>query len=228
MRPQAMESYGKLPLSFEANQGQTDQRVRFLSRGPGYSLFLTGDSAVLSLRQQKANAVLRMKLLGANAHAGVAGMDSLPGKSNYFVGSDPKQWRTNVPTYAAVKYEGVYPGIDLVYHGNQRLLEYDFVVAPGADPRAIDLRFQGARKLTVNGEGALVIGVGGSEVIEHAPVVYQEIGGVRNTLPGRYVLRGRGRVGFSVAEYDRSRALVIDPTLAYSTFLGGLPNKFHL
>src|SRR5260370_11133478 len=96
MRPQVMESYGKLPLSFEANQGQTDQRVRFLSRGPGYSLFLTGDSAVLSLRQQKANAVLRMKLIGANAHASVAGTAGLPGKRNYFVGNDPNRRRTTV------------------------------------------------------------------------------------------------------------------------------------
>ncbi len=106
VHPQVMESYGKLPLSFEANQGQTDQQVKFLARGPGYSLFLTGDSAVLSLRQQKTNAVLRMKLLGANAHAAVAGANALPGKSNYFTGSDPNQWRTNVPTYGAVKYCG--------------------------------------------------------------------------------------------------------------------------
>jgi hypothetical protein len=222
MRPQVVESYGKLPLNFEVNQGQTDPRVKFLSRGSGYSLFLTSDSAVLSLRGQKAGgAVLRMKLLGANAHAGVAGADALPGKSNYFVGNDPNKWRTNVPTYGAVKYSDVYPGIDLVYHGNQRLLEYDFVVSPGADPRSIDLRFQGAKKFSVNDQGALVIALGGSEVIEHAPVVYQEKASVRKTLSGRYVMRGRGRVGFSVAEYDRSQALVIDPTLVYSTYLGG-------
>jgi hypothetical protein len=161
-----------------------------------------------------------MKLAGANARAGVTGADALPGKSNYFIGSDPSQWRTNVPTYGAVKYAAVYPGIDLVYHGNQRLLEYDFLVAPGADPRAIGIRFQGARKLTVNGDGALVIGFGGSEVIEPAPVVYQEVGGRRQTVAGRYVLRGKGRVGFGVATYDRRRPLVIDPTLVYSTLLG--------
>jgi hypothetical protein len=219
--PRVMDSYGKLPLSFEANRGQTARQVKFLSRGPGYTLFLTPDAAVLSLHREKDNAVLRMKLLGANAPASVTGADALPGKSNYFIGSDPNQWRTNVPTYGAVKYAAVYPGIDLVYHGNQRLLEYDFLLAPGADPRAIGIRFQGARKLTVNREGALVIGLGGSEVIEHAPVVYQEIGGQRQTVAGRYVLRGRGRVGFSVAEYDRRQPLVIDPTLVYSTYLGG-------
>src|ERR1035441_8986022 len=219
--PRVMDSYGKLPLSFEANRGQTARQVKFLSRGPGYTLFLTPDAAVLSLHREKDNAVLRMKLLGANAPASVTGADALPGKSNYFIGSDPNQWRTNVPTYGAVKYAAVYPGIDLVYHGNQRLLEYDFLVAPGADPQAIGIRFQGARKLSVNREGALVIGLGGSEVIEPAPVVYQEIGGQRQTVAGRYVLRGRGRVGFSVAEYDRSQPLVIDPTLVYSTYLGG-------
>jgi hypothetical protein len=218
--PRVMDSYGKLPLSFEANRGQTARQVKFLARGPGYTLFLTPDAAVLSLHGQKANAVLRMKLAGANARASVTGADALPGKSNYFIGSDPSQWRTNVPTYGAVKYAAVYPGIDLVYHGNQRLLEYDFLVAPGADPQAIGIRFQGARKLTVNGEGALVIGLGGSEVIEPAPVVYQEIGGQRQTVAGRYVLRGRGRVGFSVAEYDRSQPLLIDPTVVYSTYFG--------
>jgi hypothetical protein len=222
--PRVVDSYGKLPLSFEANRGQTARQVKFLARGPGYTLFLTPDAAVLSLHRQKANVVLRMRLQGANARASVTGADALPGKSNYFIGSDPSQWRTDVPTYAGVKYAAVYPGIDLVYHGNQRLLEYDFLVAPGADPRAIGIRFQGARKLTVNRDGALVIGLGGSEVIEPAPVVYQEVGGRRQTVAGRYVLRGKGRVGFSVAEYDRSRPLVIDPVLVYSTYLGGSGN----
>ena len=219
--PRVVDSYGKLPLSFEANRGQTAPQVKFLARGPGYTLFLTPDAAVLSLGRQKTNAVLRMKLQGANAPASVTGADALPGKSNYFIGSDPNQWRTNVPTYGAVKYAAVYPGIDLVYHGNQRLLEYDFLVAPGADPQAIGIRFQGARKLTVNRDGALVIGLGGTEVIEPAPVVYQEIAGQRQTVAGRYVLRGKGRVGFSVADYDRSQPLVIDPALVYSTYLGG-------
>src|SRR6266568_2552631 len=170
------ESYGKIPLSFEANQGQTDPRVKFLSRGSGYTLFLTSDEAVLALRSQKPDAALseakgarsqkdksrqssvvssqlqkptdhgqrttdslRMKLVGANQAANVTALEELPGKSNYFVGNDPKKWRTDVPTYGKVKYEGVYPGVDLVYYGNQRQLEYDFVVAPGADPKAITL-----------------------------------------------------------------------------------------
>src|SRR5947209_9158105 len=150
------ESYGKIPLSFEANQGQTDPRVKFLSRGSGYTLFLTSDEAVLALRSRQSSVVssqlqkttdyglrttdtLRMKLVGANQAANVTALDELPGKTNYFVGNDPKKWRTDVPTYGKVKYEGVYPGVDLVYYGNQRQLEYDFVVAPGADPKAITL-----------------------------------------------------------------------------------------
>ena len=161
----SLVSYAKLPLSFEANQGQTDQSVKFLSHGRGYGLFLTGDEAVLTLKSPSSvdraplllrseisdvlpptpnseprapDAVLRMKLVGANANAAVTGGDELPGKVNYFIGNDPKKWRTNVPTYAQVRCRNVYPGIDLVYYGNQGgQLEYDFVVAPGADPSSI-------------------------------------------------------------------------------------------
>src|SRR6266567_1432074 len=155
------ENYGKVSLSFEANQGQTDPRVKFLSRGSGYTLFLTGDEAVLALRSRQSSVVssqlqkttdhglrttdtLRMKLVGANRAGNVTALDELLGKTNYFIGNDPKKWRTDVPTYGKVKYEGVYPGVDLVYYGNQRQLEYDFVVAPGADPKAIQLAVVGA------------------------------------------------------------------------------------
>src|SRR5438477_2363159 len=153
------EAYGKLPLSFEANQGQADRRVKFLSRGSGYTLFLTGDEAVLALRSRQSSVVsgqlqkttdhglrttdtLRMKLLGANRAAKVTALEELPGKSNYLVGNDPQKWRTNLPTYAKVKYQGVYPGIDVVYYGSHGQLEYDFVVAPGADPKMIALKIE--------------------------------------------------------------------------------------
>src|SRR2546427_8518110 len=118
------ESYGRLPLQFEQNQGQTDKSVRFLARGPGYGLYLTGNEAVLALGKPTPLA-LRMRLVGAAPAPRVIGLDELPGKANYFTGSDPAKWRTNVPTYAKVRYEQVYPGIDLVYYGNQRQLEYD-------------------------------------------------------------------------------------------------------
>ena len=165
--------------------------------------------------------VVRMKLVGANPRPQVAGGEELPGKVNYFIGNDPKKWRTNVPTYARVEYRDVYHGVNLVYYGNQRQLEYDFVVAPGADPRAIRLSFQGLDKLTVEGQGNLALYIAGGQVLQHAPIVYQEINGVRREISGRYVLQGKDRVGFQVAAYDRSKPLVIDPVLAYSTYLGG-------
>jgi hypothetical protein len=208
-QPRLVESYGKLPLNFEINKGQTDAQVKFVSRGSGYSLFLTGNEAVLALRkpvqmanrkwqmakgvaqgshfnpaafpgrlptpatvmetnsrtadpktgsalhllptadqfknsfasnpESQAPAVLRLKLVGADQHAKVSGLEELPGKSNYFIGNDAKKWRTNVSNYAKVKYSNVYPGVDLVYYGNQGKLEYDFVVQPGSDPRSIQL-----------------------------------------------------------------------------------------
>src|SRR5437016_160104 len=161
-KPQVLAAYGKLPLSFEANQGQTDPQVRFLSRGSGYTLFLTPTEAVLTLTKADAHAkrrisgeatlvepekraatVLRMKLLGANPTPSVTGVEELPGRSNYFIGNDSKKWRANVPTYAKVEYRDVYPGVNLVYYGNQRQLEHDFVVSPDADPTAITLGFEG-------------------------------------------------------------------------------------
>jgi hypothetical protein len=234
---QVIQAYGQLPLSFEANQGQTDKQVRFLARGPGYSLFLTAREAVLALAEDCARpavsrpgprrwgcsrqAVLRVGLAHASRASDPVGVDKLTGATNYFIGNDPTRWHTNVLTYAGVGYTGVYPGIDLVYHGNQGQLEYDFLVAPGGDPQAIELSFRGASKLSVNRAGDLVVRLGRGEVIEHAPAVYQEIGRQRHAVSGRYVLRGRTQVGFSVAAYDRSKPLVIDPTLAYSTYLGG-------
>jgi len=226
-------SYLKLPLSFERNVGQmSDEGVKFLSRGEGYSLGLTPTGAVLALQKaepkreaahparprekspdkllplpdsalgafanppgaqldartllaEKAEArasarvstqVLRMELVGANEGAQAAALEELPGKSNYFIGNDPKKWRTGVPTYAKVKYQSVYPGVDLVYYGNQRQLEYDFVVAPGADAKAIRLKFDGAEKLSVDGAtGDLVLKAGGGEVRFRKPTVYQPV-----------------------------------------------------
>ena len=154
----ARESYGKLPLSFERNEGQIDPQVAFVSRGRGYSLFLTPTEAVLSLRKQQPVStsgrsprpemtLLRMKLVGADAAARPVGIDELPGKTNYFIGNDSRKWRRKVPNFSRVKYQGVYPGVDMVYYGNQQQLEYDLVVAPGTDPRAIKMCFEGAQKL---------------------------------------------------------------------------------
>ena len=240
-KPQVVENYGKLPLSFEANQGQTDSRVDFLTRGSGYSLFLTSTEAVLALRKPVASsgprtrrtdseaeeapavppAVVRMKLVGANPAPRVSGLEELPGKSNYFIGNDPDKWRTNVPRYAKVQYNDVYPGVDLVYYGNQRQLEYDLVVGPGADPGAITLSFEGVERLWIDAQGDLVLETAGGEIRQHKPLVYQEVDGVRREITGSYVLSGRHQVGFDVAAYDAGQPLIIDPVLVYSTYLGG-------
>jgi hypothetical protein len=239
-----LDQYGKLPLSFEANHGQTDSEVKFLSRGHGCSLFLTGSEAVIVLKKTapkteemkvlsgrelvkkrgggaEEGTIVRMELAGANAAPRVAGAEELPGKTNYFIGNDPAKWRTNVPTYSKVQYEGVYPGVDLVYYGNQGRLEYDFVVAPGVDPNEIRLKFYGAGKLRLDKKGDLLLGAEGEEVRFEKPLVYQELAGEQKTVESSYVLASTNRIGFQLGEYDHSQPLVIDPVLSYSTYLGG-------
>lgn len=219
---QAAAGYGNLPLGFEANVGQADAAVRFVARGNRSALFLTDTEAVLDLRKKSGDGtVLRMAWDGANPAPRVAGDARLPGTVNEFSGSDPAGWRTDIATFGRVVYQGVYPGTDLVFYGNQRQLEYDFVLAPGADPGKIALRFSGADSVSVNAAGDLVLTTGGETVVERAPVVYQDVGGVRQAVVGSYVVGGDGRVGFRVGDYDRSRPLVIDPVLGYSTYLGG-------
>jgi uncharacterized repeat protein (TIGR01451 family) len=238
------EEYGKLPLSFEANEGQTDPQVKFLSRGAGYELFLLPREAVVILQKgrhavpakkigpfrdfpeapkEEAGPVeiIRMSLLGAAANAEITGIEQMPGKSNYFVGNDPSQWRTNVPNYAKVHYQRVYPGIDLVYHGSHQQLEYDFVVAPGADPRQIRLGLKGAKKLELTPEGDLLLTTSGEPVRLRKPVIYQESGGQQQPVDGSFVLAAKGTVKFRIGKYDARQPLIIDPVLAYSTYLGG-------
>ncbi|HWW13818.1 MAG TPA: choice-of-anchor tandem repeat GloVer-containing protein [Candidatus Dormibacteraeota bacterium] len=245
--------HAEIPLSFEPNMGQADGRVKFLSRGSGYELFLTADKAVLLLKKSGANheirnpkfsiltqdlsrataqkqpqdqAVLAMRLVGASRGAIVTGLTELPGASNYFIGNDPANWHTNVPTFAKVRYKNIYPGIDLVYYGNQSQLEYDFVVAPGVDAHRINLSFESRSKLhrsRIDDSGDLVIDVDGREVRFRKPFVYQpasEPGG-KTAISAKYVLRANNKIGFELGQYDRSKQLVIDPVLAYSTYIGG-------
>jgi hypothetical protein len=227
--------------------------VNFLSRGQGYTLFLSGGDAVLTLRNSSpaphglnppaSSEALRLQLLGANTHAAASGREELPGKANYFIGNDPSQWRTNIPTYAKVRYENVYPGVSLDYYGEREgKLEYDFIIAPGADPKAISLGVgtQEHAPLRVSPEGDLVVKIQSGEVRLHKPVVYQEQksevrsqeSGVREEnrvsttsnrqfLDGQYVLDAQNRVHFALGPYDHSLPLVIDPVLAYATYIGG-------
>ncbi len=229
-------NYGKLPLTFEANQGQTDPRVKFLAHGHGYSVFLTSGQMVLALRssatgvnaseksaavQKPAGAVLRINLAGANQNPKIVGEIPQSGKVNYFIGKDPKKWQTNVPVYKQVRYQDVYPGIDLVYYGNQSRLEHDFVIAPGADPSKVQFDVQGADRLSVASNGDLVLHKGSDEIRLQAPVIYQEFHGAQVPVAGQYTVNST-HVSFALGAYDKTKPLVIDPVLVYGTFLGGL------
>jgi hypothetical protein len=230
---QVIESYGKLPLRFEANHGQADRSVRFLSRGAGYDLYLAGQDAVLALhrpgllagksklKDASVTDIVRMQLTGANPQTKPVGMDLLPGVSNYLTGTDPAQWHIGVPAWSRVRYAGIYPGIDLIYYGNHKQLEYDFVVAPGATVEPIRLHFEGARGLSLDGAGNLVVGIGDETISFKQPVVYQLLHGVRQPVVGNFKLLAKNSVGFELGNYDRSQPLTIDPTLLYATYLGG-------
>jgi hypothetical protein len=239
--PKLVAEYGKLPLRFEPNAGQMDSRVQFVSRGPDYTLFLAPGRAVLSLDrparkpqagkevQEKLSAprgtallqaTVELELAGSNSHAAVSSENELPTKSNYFLGNDPAKWQRNIANYGRVRYRAIYPGIDLVFYGNQRQVEHDLVVSPGADPSQIRFKIGGADKLRVDANGDLVIAVPEGELRLLKPAIYQEAGDRRSTIDAHYVVKG-SEVGFDVAKYDRSRPLVIDPVLSYASYLGG-------
>ena len=252
-------AYARLPLAFEANQGQADKKVKFLSRSSAYRLFLSSTEAVFQWRHggfrkekpatsakrsesipgtQKSQSTpseidspelvaLSLKLAGANQAPQMEGLDQLRGKSHYFTGNDFRQWHAAVPTYAKVRYRSVYPGIDVVYYGNQQQLEYDFIIAPGSDPKRIVLSFEGATntrggvRLRLDANGDLLVRAGEAELRQFKPVVYQESDGIRRTIAGRYVLKGRRQAGFELGDYDHSKPLVVDPVISYfSTGLG--------
>src|SRR5207247_3391815 len=206
----------RLPLRFEPNLGRSSEKVKFILRGNGYGLFLTASEAVFVLpknervsekkeplnddlsvsdsslrsRNSASARVLTLRLLGANKHSQVRGLDELPGRQNYFIGNDPKQWRTDVPAYRKVSYEEIYDGINLTYYGNQRQLEYDFEVAPGADPKTIRLSFDSGTRARISSNGDLVLTNGAAEVRQQKPIVYQQVNGDRRLIEGQYVLLG--------------------------------------
>jgi hypothetical protein len=218
-------SLAHLPISFEPNQGQSANQVKFLAHGHGYGLYLMPSEAVLTLPQRSQGALqeaaVQMQLAGANQQAQMAGADPLPGHSNYFVGNDSSRWLRNIPQFGRVRYHNVYPGIDLAFYGNQNQLEYDFEVSPGSDARQIELNFKGATDVSVAGNGDLVLGISGRELRFKSPHIYQKSSDGVQTIAGSFVMRGKNAAGFEVGPYDRSRALVIDPVLAFSTYLGG-------
>jgi hypothetical protein len=239
-------AYGKLPMVFEKNQGQTANTVRYIAHGKGYELFLTGQEVALLLRssnppivstrtatfrnsrparQAEKTSVIRINFEEANTAPQVDAVEQLAGRVNYFTGNSPKDWYTDIPTYGRVKYTGLYPGVDLIFYGNQSRLEYDFLIGPGAAPSAIKMNLEGADNLRINPKGDLVLSVFGAEVTLQKPVVYQQVGGTRHEIGCRYILAGKHDIGFSVDAYDRTQPLVLDPVLNYSSYLGGSSNE---
>jgi hypothetical protein len=210
----------QLPLGFERNEGQAKSRVDFLARSASYLLSLDPRGISLDLQSRQDVHAVQMRLLGTDMNAEASAFGRLPGVVNYFVGDDPAQWRTRIPTFDRILYRDIYPGIDVAYHGDRGRLEFDFIVAPGSDPGAIRLEFVGLRAMRIDRLGNLVADLAGGRVLWRRPVLYQEIGGNKHLVAGSFVLKD-GIVSFKVGDFDPSRHLIVDPVLAYSSYLGG-------
>jgi hypothetical protein len=239
--------YGALPLSFEPNVGQADRSVRYLAHGAGYTLLLTDAGAILSYVPRTTNAVraslaalqsplhdvrganetqrppvtMRLSPIGGASHPRIVAAGRRPGIVNYFIGNNPKGWHTDIPTFSRVVYRNVYRGIDLTFYGRGGQLEYDWLIHPHANPAAIAMKIGGAKSVHLDRSGNLLLGTSLGVIRQRAPSVYQLRGLQRIAVPGAYCLDGRARVGFRLGHYDRAQPLVIDPVLAYSTYLGG-------
>jgi hypothetical protein len=231
-------NFAALPAYFEPNQGQTDPQVRYFSRRHGYTLFLTNSGTVMAFRagspavttKQKGAPVhsaapsitaLRMRLVAAKPVPDMVADGELPGKSSYFLGNDSSKWRRNVPQFSQVSYRNVYPGVDLMFHDSQQELEFDFAVAPQADAHKIALEFDGASLMSVDGVGDLVLTTDIGEIHLHKPIAYQETTGVRHPVNAEFAIGSNGQVTFKLGAYDSARELIIDPSLAFSSYFGG-------
>jgi hypothetical protein len=246
-RGRVRASLSTLPLAFEANQGQTDPQVKYMARGNGYTIFLTANDTVFALQspsqtapsrvsgkqgllQDKTapeavakdqTAAIHMHLVGGNAQAQIAPGSQLPGVTNYYIGSDRSKWQAGVKQYAGVAYRDVYPGVNMAFHGEQRQLEFDFIVTAGASPAPINLGFSGTRKIATDAAGNLLLSSTVGDVVLRKPVAYQERYGKRQFVSAEFVQKTNNKVGFALGPYDRSRELVIDPSLSYATYVGG-------
>ena len=238
-RGRVQASLGALPLAFEANQGQTDPQVKYMARGNGYTVFLTANDTVFALQSSEQaatqvngkphftapsktrTAAIHMHLVDGNGQPQIAAGSQLPGHSNYFIGNDRSQWHSNVAQYARVSYRDVYPGVDMAFYGVQKRLEFDFIVAPGASVAPIRLGVSGAKRIATDDSGNLVLASSAGDVLLHKPVAYQQKDGARQPVDARFVLQAHNQVAFELGNYDRSRELVIDPSVSYATYLGG-------
>lgn len=218
---QSHSAYGRLPILFQANAGQLPADVKLVARRSTYALFLSSHETVLALKQAGAPALLRLRFLGANPNAEVVGLDRVAGQSSYFVGKDPHAWITGLANFARAEYRGIYPSTSLIFHGEDGVLEYDFRLAPGADPRAIAMSFAGAEKLEIDPSGDLLLHARGSTLRQHRPLAYQNGIFGRRRISASYLLDDDGAIRLSLGPYDPLKTLVIDPVLTYSTYLGG-------
>ena len=248
IRVKVAENYGNIPLSFEKNEGQHNEKVKFSSRGKGYEIFLAPTESILrlskSIPKEKKDSdkpenldplknlpdietsTVRMKVVGANPNSEVSGVDKQITKTNYFSGRDKSKWRTNIANYGKVNFDEVYPGIDMVYYGKQKQLEYDFVVKPGVDYKQIKLEFEGADNISLDEKGNLILETKAGNITQHAPIVYQEIDGKKVDVEGRYVVQDENKVSFQVVEYDQEKTLIIDPVVEYVVEFGGNHNQW--
>ena len=210
------------PINFEPNYGQTDAQVRYLAHLDRSSVFFTPTEAVLSLNSEAAGKsdILHIRWIGSPSTASVSAEDPLPGKVNYLIGKDRSKWHTDVPTFAKVRYHGIFDGVDAAFYGGQGQLEYDVILAPGADLHKVRFAYEGAQQISTDHDGDLVLKLEHGEVRQHLPKVYQEVGGRQRALQAKYIIASDQTVGFDVQGADPKRALVIDPTLAYSSYLG--------
>jgi len=222
--------FDALPVAFEANRGQSDPRVKYMTRGSGYTLFLTANEAVFAVRSAGSakkyagplhEAAIRMQTVGGNTHALITAGAELPGTINYYRGNDRSKWVDGAKQYAGVTYREVYPGVNLAYHGEQRQLEFDFIVAPGASTAPIELGFEGAKKTSTDTSGNLLLTSSDGDVLLHRPVAYQEKNGRRELVDVSFKTSGKKEVSFALGAYDHSRELVIDPSVTFATYLGG-------
>ena len=248
-KTKAVEAYGKLPLLFIANNGQTDKSVRFYERGSGHATFFTEEGVYISLNRAKEKEAVEQDVKGkrgipsseksrplnyesslvkliplhANPSPQIIAEAPQEGKVNYFTGNDPRKWKTNIPTYGAVVYKDLYKGIDMKFYGNNRQLEYDIIVSPGADPSQVKLSYEGIKGLKATENGDLEISLKEGSIIQRSPHIYQEIGGRKVEVAGRFKIENSTTFsyGFEVASYNKDYPLIIDPVVVYSTYLGG-------